>query len=139
MRVGRRLGVDHGVTFHVEPKLRTVLWGWLGASLDETEPGSRSLVVADGCLGVRAPYLVQSTTTIAFEDWQVGFVNLVEEASVARTVLRGGAEGRRVADELGVRYVVVDPRCSPDVEAALGGAVIFRGDELLILELSELA
>jgi uncharacterized repeat protein (TIGR03843 family) len=25
---GHRYGVDHGVTFHVEPKLRTVLWGW---------------------------------------------------------------------------------------------------------------
>ena len=24
----RVLGVDHGVTFAVEPKLRTVLWGW---------------------------------------------------------------------------------------------------------------
>ena len=23
-------GVDHGVTFHAEPKLRTVLWGWAG-------------------------------------------------------------------------------------------------------------
>ncbi|WP_251151071.1 SCO1664 family protein [Cellulosimicrobium sp. Marseille-Q4280] len=34
---GRRLGVDHGVTFHVEPKLRTVLWGWVGASLDADE------------------------------------------------------------------------------------------------------
>ncbi len=34
---GRRLGVDHGVTFHVEPKLRTVLWGWLGERLDPDE------------------------------------------------------------------------------------------------------
>ncbi|WP_237843649.1 SCO1664 family protein [Cellulosimicrobium cellulans] len=34
---GRRLGVDHGVTFHVEPKLRTVLWGWLGEPLDDDE------------------------------------------------------------------------------------------------------
>ncbi len=25
--------VDHGVTFHVEPKLRTVLWGWAGTPL----------------------------------------------------------------------------------------------------------
>jgi uncharacterized repeat protein (TIGR03843 family) len=30
---GRRLGVDHGLTFHVEPKLRTVLWGWAGEPL----------------------------------------------------------------------------------------------------------
>ena len=33
----RRVGVDHGVTFHVEPKLRTVLWGWLGEGLDPDE------------------------------------------------------------------------------------------------------
>jgi uncharacterized repeat protein (TIGR03843 family) len=26
-------GVDHGVTFHVEPKLRTVLWEWRGTRL----------------------------------------------------------------------------------------------------------
>ncbi len=34
---GRRAGVDHGVTFHVEPKLRTVLWGWLGEPLADDE------------------------------------------------------------------------------------------------------
>ncbi|MFI5495625.1 SCO1664 family protein [Actinoplanes sp. NPDC051859] len=27
---GAVLGVDHGVSFHVENKLRTVLWGWTG-------------------------------------------------------------------------------------------------------------
>ncbi|PSK93817.1 putative repeat protein (TIGR03843 family) [Haloactinopolyspora alba] len=27
------VGVDHGVCFHVEPKLRTVLWGWAGTEL----------------------------------------------------------------------------------------------------------
>ncbi|MCI2237691.1 SCO1664 family protein [Kineococcus sp. TRM81007] len=30
-------GVDHGLTFHAEPKLRTVLWGWGGEALDEHE------------------------------------------------------------------------------------------------------
>lgn len=34
---GRRLGIDHGVTFHHEPKLRTVLWGWAGEALTEEE------------------------------------------------------------------------------------------------------
>ncbi|MGI5215199.1 SCO1664 family protein [Plantactinospora sp. CA-290183] len=29
----RIYGVDHGVCFHVEDKLRTVLWGWSGRSL----------------------------------------------------------------------------------------------------------
>ena len=30
---GHRHGVDHGLTFHSEHKLRTVLWGWLGDPL----------------------------------------------------------------------------------------------------------
>ena len=34
---GRRLGVDHGVSFHHEQKLRTVLWGWAGEPLSEEE------------------------------------------------------------------------------------------------------
>ena len=32
---GHRFGVDHGVCFHVEDKLRTVLWGWAGEALDD--------------------------------------------------------------------------------------------------------
>lgn len=34
---GRLLGCDHGVTFHEEDKLRTVLWQWAGSPLDESE------------------------------------------------------------------------------------------------------
>ncbi|WP_205781468.1 SCO1664 family protein [Planctomonas deserti] len=34
---GHRHGVDHGLTFHVEHKLRTVLWGWLGEELTAEE------------------------------------------------------------------------------------------------------
>jgi uncharacterized repeat protein (TIGR03843 family) len=34
---GHRHGVDHGLTFHVDHKLRTVLWGWLGEELTEDE------------------------------------------------------------------------------------------------------
>ena len=30
---GHRYGVDHGVTLHVQDKLRTVLWGWSGRPL----------------------------------------------------------------------------------------------------------
>jgi uncharacterized repeat protein (TIGR03843 family) len=30
-------GVDHGVTFSVDPKLRTVLWGWRGTELGPRE------------------------------------------------------------------------------------------------------
>ncbi|MES2092541.1 MAG: SCO1664 family protein [Actinomycetota bacterium] len=37
MADGHRHGVDHGLTFHVEHKLRTVLWGWLGEELSAEE------------------------------------------------------------------------------------------------------
>jgi uncharacterized repeat protein (TIGR03843 family) len=34
---GHRFGVDHGVSFHIDNKLRTVLWGWSGQPLAEEE------------------------------------------------------------------------------------------------------
>ncbi|WP_312809204.1 SCO1664 family protein [Corynebacterium variabile] len=37
MADGHRYGVDHGVTFHTEPRLRTVLWGWIGQPLTGEE------------------------------------------------------------------------------------------------------
>lgn len=36
-REGTVLGVDHGICFHVEPKLRTVLWAWRGERLTTEE------------------------------------------------------------------------------------------------------
>jgi len=44
MTGGHRYGVDHGLTFHVEHKLRTVLWGWAGELLtDEDRAGLERL------------------------------------------------------------------------------------------------
>ncbi|MET1022175.1 MAG: SCO1664 family protein [Arthrobacter sp.] len=37
MADGHRHGVDHGLTFHRDHKLRTVLWGWLGDALTAEE------------------------------------------------------------------------------------------------------
>ena len=34
---GHRYGVDHGVAFHPDHKLRTVLWGWAGYALEPEE------------------------------------------------------------------------------------------------------
>lgn len=36
---GRILGIDHGVTFHTDDKLRTLLWGWAGEPLTEEAAG----------------------------------------------------------------------------------------------------
>jgi uncharacterized repeat protein (TIGR03843 family) len=37
MTNGHRHGVDHGLTFHSDHKLRTILWGWLGDALTAEE------------------------------------------------------------------------------------------------------
>lgn len=37
MTGGHRYGVDHGLTFHDQHKLRTVLWGWQGKDLTAAE------------------------------------------------------------------------------------------------------
>ncbi|HLV58881.1 MAG TPA: SCO1664 family protein [Natronosporangium sp.] len=57
---GHLYGVDHGVCFHVQPKLRTVLWGWAGTPLPaEAGPVLTALAAAvDGDLGAAlAPHL----------------------------------------------------------------------------------
>ena len=46
MADGHRFGVDHGVTFHTNGKLRTVLWGWATQPLTAEEvAGVRALEV----------------------------------------------------------------------------------------------
>ena len=47
---GHRYGCDHGLTFHEEPKLRTILWGWHGQAFSDDElAGIRA--VLDGLSG----------------------------------------------------------------------------------------
>jgi uncharacterized repeat protein (TIGR03843 family) len=45
MADGHRYGVDHGVCFHTEDKLRTVLWGWAGLRLSAAERAGVESVV----------------------------------------------------------------------------------------------
>ncbi|GAB3046349.1 SCO1664 family protein [Parafrigoribacterium mesophilum] len=62
MADGHRHGVDHGLTFHVEHKLRTVLWGWLGEPLNAEELGGIDQVRADlvGALGAALAGLISA-------------------------------------------------------------------------------
>ncbi|GAA1329536.1 SCO1664 family protein [Brachybacterium rhamnosum] len=59
---GHRFGVDHGLTFHHEDKLRTILWGWLGEALDDEELDGigRVLDALDGELGQRLGELLSA-------------------------------------------------------------------------------
>ncbi len=64
---GHRHGVDHGLTFHSDHKLRTVLWGWIGNALtaDELERIDRVSEGLDGELGRALAELISAEEVIA--------------------------------------------------------------------------
>ncbi|MGH3132787.1 MAG: hypothetical protein ACRDNY_03430 [Gaiellaceae bacterium] len=120
-----------------EPRAMTVdALEAFGLELERGGTSGRPLVVADRCLGIQVPYFLRAPTLIVAEEWQVGFTNGLAVARDARTLLEGGPEGRRLASELGVRYAVVDPTCTPDAAATLGGKAIVDRADLVIVELS---
>ena len=59
---GHRYGVDHGLTFHQEHKLRTVLWGWLDETLTDEEAAGIDRVSQElgGELGARLEDLLSA-------------------------------------------------------------------------------
>ncbi|MEZ5116672.1 MAG: SCO1664 family protein [Candidatus Nanopelagicales bacterium] len=67
---GRTYGIDHGVTFHDEPKLRTVLWGWAGEPLGDELEGDleRLLDLLDGSLGTELAGLLSRAEVRATVD-----------------------------------------------------------------------
>nr|MDT0666037.1 phosphatidylinositol kinase [Micromonospora sp. DSM 115978] len=60
---GRVYGIDHGVTFHSDDKLRTVLWTWRGERLNTSEVATLGRVRAglDADLSERLAELVTLT------------------------------------------------------------------------------
>lgn len=65
---GHRYGVDHGLTFHSEHKLRTILWGWQGQALlpDEVAGVERVLASVYGELGDALAPLLEDAEIDAF-------------------------------------------------------------------------
>ncbi|MFL6105761.1 MAG: SCO1664 family protein [Marmoricola sp.] len=60
MSDGHRYGVDHGVCFHVDDKLRTVLWGFGGRRLHAAERAALETLAAclDGPTGEKLGFLL---------------------------------------------------------------------------------
>ena len=58
---GHRYGIDHGLTLHAEPKLRTVLWGWVGEALTDEELAGVDRV-RDGLVGGLGTALAEHVT-----------------------------------------------------------------------------
>jgi len=92
-------------------------------------------VVTDACLHFAVPYLVRRPTLPAFSERQVGFVDRLPLAREAATILAGGPAGVALARRLGVRYVVADPECVPDLAAKVGGATVLANDDLVVVRL----
>ena len=67
---GNVLGVDHGICFHVEPKLRTVLWAWRGERFTEWELKLLATIrqALDGSLGSELGSLLTETEVVAARD-----------------------------------------------------------------------
>ncbi|WP_291055902.1 SCO1664 family protein [Herbiconiux sp.] len=71
MADGHRFGVDHGLTFHAEHKLRTVLWGWIGEPLSADELAGVDRIVTglfEGDLAARLAPLLTAAEIDAFAE-----------------------------------------------------------------------
>lgn len=130
LRLPERLLSEHVPTSSAPAALDSVR-----GRIDRGELSDTRLVVADRCLHFLVPYLLHRPTIAAFEEWQVAYANRLPAARKAATILAGGPEGRRLADDLGVRYVVADPRCTPDPAPGLDGTPVARTDDVVVLEL----
>ena len=107
----------------------------LRARLDRGELPATERLVSDPCLHFAVPYLVRRPTLPAFGERQVGFVARLPLARKAAEILEGGRDGRRLAESLGVGYVVADPECAPGLAARLGGTVVLGNEELVVVRL----
>lgn len=63
---GHVYAIDHGVSFHVEDKLRTLLWGFADRPLNESETAELKRIRADGGLSDRLTALLSEAESAAF-------------------------------------------------------------------------
>ena len=82
LQEGTVWGFDHGVTFNVEPKLRTVLWGWMGEPLPGEDLERLRVLAADlSATGSRLAAELEPLLTLAERE--------ALEARVAALLRRG--------------------------------------------------
>ena len=109
------------------------------ASLDVRTRTSTAPIVTDQCWAFLVPWLLQHRSLAGLEDWTIPFRQDLEPARRARRILYGGASGRALARRLGIRYVVLDPKCSSwstqDLPVTIRGKPLYASNRLLILQL----
>jgi hypothetical protein len=109
------------------------------SELDRRASTTKAPIVTDQCWAFLVPWLLQRRSLAALEDWTIPFRQDLAPARQARRILYGGKEGRALARRLGVRFVVVDPKCSSwsnlNLPLTIGGSPIFASTRLLVLDL----
>lgn len=76
---GRIRGCDHGVAFHTDDKLRTVLWKWAGESIPDEELAGLSIIVKSLEDGALAEQLLLHLTLEEIEMTRQRLNRLLEE------------------------------------------------------------
>ncbi len=109
------------------------------SELDRRAGTSTAPIVTDQCWAFLVPWLLQRRSLAALEDWTIPFRQDLAPARQARRILYGGKPGRVLSRRLGVRFVVVDPKCSSwsnlNLPLTVGGTPIFASTRLLVLDL----
>ena len=119
MAGGHRYGVDHGVSFHTDPKLRTVLWGWAGSPLAEEEVAGLH-VLADALDEELAEALVPLLTAFEIEATRRRVARLLRVGRAADPA--GGLAGDPVAAVLSAAWAeLARTRSGAQVEERSGG------------------
>ena len=98
------------------------------------------VVVTDRCWSFLATWLLHTRTLAALEPADIQPKAEVPRAEQAREILAGTPEGQRLARELGVRYLIVNPECT-DVEGRpigtpLIGGPVFVSRRLVVIDLT---
>jgi hypothetical protein len=109
----------------------------LDALSERLAPGD--VVVTDRCWSFLATWLLRTDTLAGLERADIQPSVEVKRAEQARKILAGTPEGQRLARELGVRYLVVNPSCTDTDVRALSPPVVGRPlylqRDLVIIEL----
>jgi hypothetical protein len=98
--------------------------------------GAHTGIVTDACWGflstwlLRQPVLAAQDPSMILPKWEV------EPASVAREVLYGGKPGLILAKRMGIRYALIDPRCTGQPVAPPNiGKPLYTSARLVVLDL----